>query len=88
MDDLDVELRAVELGVNADEERQGIDTITALRFKEMTIIVVETTDAIMAGGIYVSNNETYARGRAREIAIARAANLRLSRRNKFKEAAE
>lgn len=73
----DARMAVTSLGATADEAAQGVTIVTSLRFKgQMTVVVLEATDGLMVGGIYVGRNAVRSLSAARNGALERLIRLR------------
>lgn len=75
--DDDLKVHAVELEVTEAEAEKGIEAVTSITYKRMTIVVVETADDLIIGGICVSRDHERAEQRGRDVAHARLDGMRL-----------
>lgn len=70
------EIASLELGVDEDEAQDGILSIQAVHLGRLALVVLETDDDLLVGGIAVNRLPEVARAKARKTARQRLAMLR------------
>lgn len=71
--------RVVELGVDGDEEANGIVEMHAVEYKNFVVVIVEGDDGLLACGSYCSHDLAFSKLRARAAALERLQRLRQRR---------